>query len=143
MNNSPNVFLDPSSNRFQVNVINESHDNTVSGQGDPDPQRYEETSFAEETNNRLRVNYRSGNQLYDSFFQNGDTAKADGSFHPYNTHSNTYYLKTFGHNTMDAVPRIDYYRNTGSISGVKMNRPSLMDIHEELVKVCQKGGNVA
>uniref|UniRef100_A0A670KNI5 Solute carrier family 12 member 1 n=1 Tax=Podarcis muralis TaxID=64176 RepID=A0A670KNI5_PODMU len=64
--------------------------------------------------------------------------QADGNFHPYDTHSNTYYLKTFGHNTMDAVPKIGYYRNTGSVSGVKINRPSLMDIHEQLAKVCQR-----
>ncbi|XP_060115837.1 solute carrier family 12 member 1 [Heteronotia binoei] len=134
MNNSPNIFSDPSPNRFQVNVINESHDSTVSSTGDPNPQ-YEETSFADEANNRLRVSFRPGNQeLYDNFFQNGDTAKTNGSFYPYDTHSNTYYLKTFGHNTVDAIPKIDYYRNTGSISGAKMIRPSLMDIHEQLAK---------
>ncbi|KAJ6664109.1 hypothetical protein lerEdw1_008324 [Lerista edwardsae] len=135
MNNSPNIFLDSSPTRFQVNVINESHDNTVLSQGDPDLQHHEETSFADESNNRLRISYRPRNrELYDNFFQNGDAAKTDGSLHPYDTHSNTYYLKTFGHNTMDVVPKIDYYRNTGSISGVKMNRPSLMDIHEQLAK---------
>ncbi|RMB94380.1 hypothetical protein DUI87_29190 [Hirundo rustica rustica] len=35
---------------------------------------------------------------------------------------------------MDPVPKIDYYRNTGSISGNKLNRPSLLDIHEQLAK---------
>uniref|UniRef100_A0A670YZA7 Solute carrier family 12 member 1 n=1 Tax=Pseudonaja textilis TaxID=8673 RepID=A0A670YZA7_PSETE len=135
MNNSPNVFLDPHLHRFQVNVINESHENSVQSQGDPDTQRYEETSFAKDATKRLHVSYRSGTQeTYDRFFQNGDTAKTDGSFHPYDTHSNTYYLKTFGHNTMDVVPKIDYYQNTGSIRGAKMNRPSLMDIHEHLAK---------
>ncbi|XP_062998797.1 solute carrier family 12 member 1 isoform X2 [Elgaria multicarinata webbii] len=135
MNNSQNVFLDPSPNRFQVNVINENHDNTVQSQGDADSQGYEETSFANDANNRLRVSFRPGNREgYDNFFQNGDPAKADGSFHPYDTQNNTYYLKTFGHNTIDAVPNIDYYRNPGSISGVKMSRPSLMDIHEQLAK---------
>ncbi|ETE71469.1 Solute carrier family 12 member 1, partial [Ophiophagus hannah] len=135
MNNSPNVFLDPHLHRFQVNVINESHENSIQSQGDPDAQRYEETSFAKDATKRLHISYRSGTQeTYDRFFQNGDTAKTDGSFHPYDTHSNTYYLKTFGHNTMDVVPKIDYYQNTGSIRGAKMNRPSLMDIHEHLAK---------
>nr|XP_056721797.1 solute carrier family 12 member 1 [Euleptes europaea] len=135
MNNSPNVFSDPSPNRFQVNVINENHDSTVPSPGDSNSLCYEETSFADEANNRLRVSYRPGNrELYDNFFQNGDAAKTDGSFHPYDTHSNTYYLKTFGHNTVDAIPKIDYYRNTGSVSGAKMIRPSLMDIHEQLAK---------
>uniref|UniRef100_A0A6J0TFG0 Solute carrier family 12 member 1 isoform X1 n=1 Tax=Pogona vitticeps TaxID=103695 RepID=A0A6J0TFG0_9SAUR len=135
MNNSPNIFSTPNLNRFQVNVINENHENTAPSQRDSESQCYEETSFADETSNRLRISYRPGHrEVYDNLFQNGDPAKTDGSFHPYNTHSNTYYLKTFGHNTIDVVPRIDYYRNTGSISGVKMNRPSLMDIHEQLAK---------
>ncbi|KAJ7311014.1 hypothetical protein JRQ81_006610 [Phrynocephalus forsythii] len=135
MNNSPNIFSAPSLNRFQVSVINENHENTTTSQTDSESQSYEETSFVGETSNRLRISYRPGNhEVYDNLFQNGDAAKRDGSLHPYDTHSNTYYLKTFGHNTMDAVPRIDYYRNTGSISGVKMNRPSLMDIHEQLAK---------
>ncbi|KAH0619964.1 hypothetical protein JD844_014445 [Phrynosoma platyrhinos] len=135
MNNSPNVFSDHNLNRFQVNVINESHEYTTQSQGDSDPQRHEETSFANDSNNRLRISYRPGNrEAYDNFFQNGDPAKTDGSFHPYDTHSNTYYLKTFGHNTMDAVPKIDYYRNAGSLSGAKMSRPSLMDIHDQLAK---------
>ncbi|KAL7980057.1 hypothetical protein Chor_001325 [Crotalus horridus] len=134
MNNSPNIFLDPRLNRFQVNVINESHENSIQSQGEPDP-HYEETSFAKDVTKRLRISYKSGTQeTYDRFFQNGDTAKTDGSFHPYDTHSNTYYLKTFGHNTMDVVPKIDYYQNTGSIRGVKMSRPSLMDIHEHMAK---------
>ncbi|XP_026504336.1 solute carrier family 12 member 1 isoform X2 [Terrapene carolina triunguis] len=135
MNNSPNVFLDPSPNRFQVNVINESHDNNATPQEDADPPHYEETSFTEEAHGRHRISHRPGNRaLYENFLQNGDTVKSDGNLHPYDTHSNTYYLKTFGHNTVDAVPNIDYYRNTGSISGAKMNRPSLLEIHEQLAK---------
>ncbi|XP_043379587.1 solute carrier family 12 member 1 isoform X2 [Chelonia mydas] len=135
MNNSPNVFLDPSPNRFQVNVINESHDNNATPQEDADPPHYEETSFTEEAHSRHRISHRPGNRaLYENFIQNGDTVKSDGNLHPYDTHSNTYYLKTFGHNTVDAVPNIDYYRNTGSITGAKMNRPSLLEIHEQLAK---------
>ncbi|KAM7152010.1 solute carrier family 12 member 1 isoform 1-T1 [Macrochelys suwanniensis] len=135
MNNSPNVFLDPSPNRFQVNVINESHDNNATPQEDAHPPHYEETSFTEEAHGRHRISHRPGNRaLYENFLQNGDTVKSDGNLHPYDTHSNTYYLKTFGHNTVDAVPNIDYYRNTGSISGAKMNRPSLLEIHEQLAK---------
>ncbi|XP_032618780.1 solute carrier family 12 member 1 isoform X1 [Chelonoidis abingdonii] len=135
MNNSPNVFLEPSPNRFQVNVINESHDNNATPQEDADPPHYEETSFTDEAHGRHRISHRPGNRaLYENFLQNGDTVKSDGNLHPYDTHSNTYYLKTFGHNTVDAVPNIDYYRNTGSISGAKMNRPSLLEIHEQLAK---------
>ncbi|NXR78513.1 S12A1 protein, partial [Pycnonotus jocosus] len=135
MNNAPNVFLDPNANRFQVNIINEDHDNNETTQEDvgSDPPHYEETSFTDETHNRLRISYRPGKrELFDNFRQNGE--KTEASLHPYDTHSKMYYLQTFGHNTMDPVPKIDYYRNTGSVSGNKLNRPSLLEIHEQLAK---------
>ncbi|NXC44175.1 S12A1 protein, partial [Penelope pileata] len=135
MNHSPNVFLDPNANRFQVNIINESHDNNEASQEDvgSDPPHYEETSFTEEAHNRLRISYRPGKrELYDNFLQNGE--KTEASLHPYDTHNKMHYLQTFGYNTMDPVPKIDYYRNTGSVSGNKLNRPSLLEIHEQLAK---------
>ncbi|XP_013032737.2 solute carrier family 12 member 1 [Anser cygnoides] len=135
MNNSPNVFLDPNANRFQVNIINESRDNNEASQEDvgSDPPHYEETSFTDEAHNRLRISYRPGKrELYDNFLQSGE--KTEASLHPYDTHNKMYYLQTFGHNTMDPVPKIDYYRNTGSVSGNKLNRPSLLEIHEQLAK---------
>ncbi|XP_008936805.1 PREDICTED: solute carrier family 12 member 1 isoform X1 [Merops nubicus] len=135
MNNSPNVFLDPNANRFQVNIINESHDNNETSQEDvgSDPPHYEETSFTDEAHNRLRISYRPGKkELYDNFLQSGE--KTEASLHPYDTHTKMYYLQTFGHNTVDPVPKIDYYRNTGSVSGNKLNRPSLLEIHEQLAK---------
>ncbi|NXK03575.1 S12A1 protein, partial [Herpetotheres cachinnans] len=135
MNNSPNVFLDPNANRFQVNIINESHDNNETSQEDvgSDPPHYEETSFTDEAHNRLRISYRPGKrELYDNFLQNGE--KTEASSHPYDTHTKMYYLQTFGHNTVDPVPKIDYYRNTGSVSGNKLSRPSLLEIHEQLAK---------
>ncbi|CAK7300733.1 Solute carrier family 12 member 1 [Vulpes lagopus] len=138
LNNSSNVFLDSvpgNSNRFQVNVINESHESSAAVDNNTDPPHYEETSFGDETQNRFRISFRPGNQeCYDNFLQNGETAKTDASFHAYDSHTNTYYLQTFGHNTVDAVPKIEYYRNTGSISGPKVNRPSLLEIHEQLAK---------
>ncbi|XP_068128614.1 solute carrier family 12 member 1 [Hyperolius riggenbachi] len=119
--------------RFQVNVVNEGYDNPAC-EGDKDPPQYEETSFAGEDNGH-RMNYRTGNrELYSSIIHNGDTIKTEVGFHPYDTHNHTYYMKTFGHNTLDAVPKIEYYRNTGSVSGVKQIRPSLAEIHEQLSK---------
>ncbi|XP_077377792.1 solute carrier family 12 member 2 [Festucalex cinctus] len=50
------------------------------------------------------------------------------------THSNTYYMRTFGHNTVDAVPNIDFYRHTDATLGEKMNRPSLAELHDQLDK---------
>uniref|UniRef100_G1R211 Solute carrier family 12 member 3 n=1 Tax=Nomascus leucogenys TaxID=61853 RepID=G1R211_NOMLE len=138
LNNSSNIFLDsvPSNtNRFQVNVINENHESSAAANDNTDPPHYEETSFGNEAQKRLRISFRPGNQeCYDNFLQSGETAKTDASFHAYDSHTNTYYLQTFGHNTMDAVPKIEYYRNTGSISGPKVNRPSLLEIHEQLAK---------
>ncbi|OPJ70555.1 solute carrier family 12 member 1 isoform X2 [Patagioenas fasciata] len=135
MNNAPNVFLDPNANRFQVNIINESRDNNETPQEDvgSDPPQYEETSFTDEAHNRLRISYRPGKrELFDNFLQNGERTEA--SLHPYDTHTKMYYLQTFGHNTVDPVPKIDYYRNTGSVSGNKLSRPSLLEIHEQLAK---------
>ncbi|XP_033046100.1 solute carrier family 12 member 1 isoform X8 [Trachypithecus francoisi] len=138
LNNSSNIFLDsvPSNTtRFQVNVINENHESSAVANDNTDPPHYEETSFGDEAQKRLRISFRPGNQeCYDNFLQSGETAKTDASFHAYDSHTNTYYLQTFGHNTMDAVPKIEYYRNTGSISGPKVNRPSLLEIHEQLAK---------
>lgn len=138
MNNS-HTFSDTdpiSPTRFQVNVVNEGYDNPVC-EGDKDPPQYEETSFSGEDNG-LRLNYGQANrEMYNNILHNGDTIKTEVGLHPYDTHNHTYYLKTFGHNTMDAVPKIDYYRNTGSISGIKKSRPSLAEIHEQLSKVSQ------
>lgn len=139
LNNPSNIFLDSvssSTSRFQVNVINESPESHAAANDDSDPPHYEETSFGDETQHRLRISFRPGNQgCCDNFLQNGDTAKTDSSFHTYDSHTNTYYLQTFGHSTMDVVPKIEYYRNTGSVSGPKVSRPSLLEIHEQLAKV--------
>ncbi|XP_075064081.1 solute carrier family 12 member 1 [Mixophyes fleayi] len=136
MNNSSQSFPDTAAiipTRFQVNVVSEGYSNPVC-EGDKDPPQYEETSFAGEDNG-LRMNYGHGNrEMFNNILHNGDTIKSEGSFHLYESHGNTYYMKTFGHNTMDAVPKIDYYRNTGTISGVKKSRPSLAEIHEQLSK---------
>ncbi|ERE70940.1 solute carrier family 12 member 1 isoform 1 [Cricetulus griseus] len=133
--NTPSNSVPSSTSRFQVHVINEGHGSGAAMSDSTDPPHYEETSFGDEAQNRLRISFRPGNQeCYDSFLQNGDAAKTDTTFHVYDSHTNTYYLQTFGHNTMDAVPKIEYYRNTGSVSGPKVNRPSLLEIHEQLAK---------
>lgn len=58
-----------------------------------------------------------------------------GLSHFSDTHSSTYYLRTFGHNTIDAVPNIDFYRQTEAPLGEKLIRPSLSELHDELDKV--------
>lgn len=82
-----------------------------------------------------------------SFQNGGDTVLSEGSslhsggggsghrqHYYHDTHTNTYYLRTFGHNTMDAVPRIDHYRHTAAQLGEKLLRPSLAELHDELEK---------
>ncbi|XP_061887508.1 solute carrier family 12 member 2 isoform X2 [Entelurus aequoreus] len=75
--------------------------------------------------------------------RNGDTVMSESSLHSstggqhhyhYDTHTNTYYLRTFGHNTIDAVPNIDFYRQTAAPLGEKLIRPTLSELHDELDK---------
>lgn len=57
-----------------------------------------------------------------------------GVSHISDSHSNTYYMRTFGHNTIDAVPNIDFYRQTAAPLSEKLTRPSLSELHDELDK---------
>ncbi|XP_018410915.1 PREDICTED: solute carrier family 12 member 3 isoform X1 [Nanorana parkeri] len=55
------------------------------------------------------------------------------TFNPNNlTHSNTFYMRTFGYNTIDAVPSYDHYANTEVTGEVKKVRPTLQDLHSIL-----------
>ncbi|KAL6479577.1 hypothetical protein MHYP_G00130100 [Metynnis hypsauchen] len=47
-------------------------------------------------------------------------------------------VSAFGHDTLDRVPNIDFYRNPGSVSGHRAIRPSLQELHE----VFQKNGDL-
>ncbi|CAN0318862.1 unnamed protein product [Lampetra fluviatilis] len=73
--------------------------------------------------------------------QNGDTVRSEGGdsslgggAHAHDSHSNTYYLRTFGHNTLDAVPNIEFYANAASLVGEQMLRPTLAELHNEMDK---------
>uniref|UniRef100_A0A7M4EYP7 Solute carrier family 12 member 2 n=1 Tax=Crocodylus porosus TaxID=8502 RepID=A0A7M4EYP7_CROPO len=89
--------------------------------------------------------YSPGEPEAPGYPNGGDTVRSEGSMvsggaggaphYCYDTHTNTYYLRTFGHNTMDAVPRIDHYRHTAAELGEKLIRPSLAELHDELDKV--------
>ncbi|XP_041644517.1 solute carrier family 12 member 1 [Cheilinus undulatus] len=48
-------------------------------------------------------------------------------------------VSAFGHDTLDRVPNIDFYRNPGSISGHRAVRPSLQELHD----VFQKNGAIS
>uniref|UniRef100_A0A8C8K310 Solute carrier family 12 member 2 n=1 Tax=Oncorhynchus tshawytscha TaxID=74940 RepID=A0A8C8K310_ONCTS len=145
----------PSSSRFQVDLVAEAAgaaDKTLaSGDKDaPAPEGSEPAAGGEEAKGRFRVvNFvdPSGASPPEAVpaegFQNGDTVMSEGSLHSstggqhhyhYDTHTNTYYLRTFGHNTIDAVPNIDFYRQTAAPLGDKLIRPTLSELHDELDK---------
>uniref|UniRef100_A0A4W4G8C1 Solute carrier family 12 member 1 n=1 Tax=Electrophorus electricus TaxID=8005 RepID=A0A4W4G8C1_ELEEL len=47
-------------------------------------------------------------------------------------------VSAFGHDTLDRVPNIDFYRNAGSVSGHRAIRPSLQELHEVFEKVSDR-----
>jgi len=44
-------------------------------------------------------------------------------------------VSAFGHDTLDRLPNIDFYRNAGSMSGNRAVRPSLQELHDVFQKV--------
>lgn len=137
----------PSQSRFQVDLVSEC------AASDSSPLEYsaeplrDPASGGEEAKGRFRVvNFAasSPDEAPADSAQNGDTVMSEGSLHSstggqqhhhYDTHTNTYYLRTFGHNTIDAVPNIDFYRQTAAPLGEKLIRPTLSELHDELDKV--------
>uniref|UniRef100_A0A8C5S6N4 Solute carrier family 12 member 2 n=1 Tax=Laticauda laticaudata TaxID=8630 RepID=A0A8C5S6N4_LATLA len=118
----------PSQSRFQVDLVAENLSRAAMAE---EAKATEGTSEAGDDNS----DEPGGPEGCSVSFQNGgDTVLRH--HHYYNdTHTNTYYLRTFGHNTIDAVPRIDYYRHTAAGLGEKLIRPSLAELHDELDKV--------
>uniref|UniRef100_A0A8C1UMZ1 Solute carrier family 12 member 2 n=1 Tax=Cyprinus carpio TaxID=7962 RepID=A0A8C1UMZ1_CYPCA len=106
------------------------------------------SSAGEESKGRFRaVNFLNPSDAAPDAGVNGDTVRSEASLHSStgglshfsDTHSSTYYLRTFGHNTIDAVPNIDFYRQTAAPLGEKLLRPSLSELHDELDKVLRLG----
>uniref|UniRef100_A0A671SQG7 Solute carrier family 12 member 2-like n=1 Tax=Sinocyclocheilus anshuiensis TaxID=1608454 RepID=A0A671SQG7_9TELE len=141
----------PSQSRFQVDLVSEcAAETALASDSSPpeysaEPLRYP-VSGGEEAKGRFRVvNFAasSPDSAPADCAQNGDTVMSEGSLHSssggqqhhhYDTHTNTYYLRTFGHNTIDAVPNIDFYRQTAAPLGEKLIRPTLSELHDELDK---------
>ncbi|XP_059395759.1 solute carrier family 12 member 2 isoform X2 [Carassius carassius] len=140
----------PSQSRFQVDLVSECAAHTLASDSSPpeysaEPPR-DPASGGEEAKGRFRVvNFAasSPDAAPGDSAQNGDTVMSEGSLHSstggqqhhhYDTHTNTYYLRTFGHNTIDAVPNIDFYRQTAAPLGEKLIRPTLSELHDELDK---------
>uniref|UniRef100_A0A672JXA0 Solute carrier family 12 member 2 n=1 Tax=Sinocyclocheilus grahami TaxID=75366 RepID=A0A672JXA0_SINGR len=138
-----------SQSRFQVDPVAEAAAAAGVAPKTPPGSR---SSTGEESKGRFReskgrfrvVNFLSPSDAAPDAGVNGDTVRSEASLHSStgglshfsDTHSSTYYLRTFGHNTIDAVPNIDFYRQTEAPLGEKLLRPSLSELHDELDKVC-------
>uniref|UniRef100_A0A3Q3J1F2 Solute carrier family 12 member 2 n=1 Tax=Monopterus albus TaxID=43700 RepID=A0A3Q3J1F2_MONAL len=108
---------DSSQSRFQVAVVTEASSAATA------PVSTDGAKDHEEGKGRFRVV---------GFLDSG--ALGTGQTHISDSHSNTYYMRTFGHNTIDAVPNIEFYRQTAAPFGEKLTRPSLSELHDELDK---------
>uniref|UniRef100_A0A669B3D3 Solute carrier family 12 member 2 n=1 Tax=Oreochromis niloticus TaxID=8128 RepID=A0A669B3D3_ORENI len=134
----------PSQSRFQVDLVAEAagaaDDKTPTVSGEEAKGRFRVVNFADPTG---EGSVASPEAAPTEGMQNGDTVMSETSLHSstggqhhyhYDTHTNTYYLRTFGHNTIDAVPNIDFYRQTAAPLGEKLTRPTLSELHDELDK---------
>ncbi|KAM9590973.1 solute carrier family 12 member 2-like isoform 2-T2 [Morphnus guianensis] len=148
----------PSQSRFQVDLVTEGFGRPAEAAEKAGREGSMLGKSSEEAKGRFRVNFvdpsagdetsgESGSGSSEggnvSLQNGGDAMLNEGSLHSggrhhhhyyYDTHTSTYYLRTFGHNTMDAVPRIDHYRHTAADLGEKLIRPSLAELHDELDK---------
>uniref|UniRef100_A0A6Q2Y8P4 Solute carrier family 12 member 1 n=1 Tax=Esox lucius TaxID=8010 RepID=A0A6Q2Y8P4_ESOLU len=111
------IILVINSPRFQVLIFqgNSAYDRSCD-----EPPNYEETSFSD-----------------------GTVAKGNGTGNGYDIgehrairHS---VVSAFGHDTLDRVPNIDFYRNAGSVSGNRAVRPSLHELHHVFKQVSVYG----
>ncbi|KTG31765.1 hypothetical protein cypCar_00031421 [Cyprinus carpio] len=146
----------PSQSRFQVDLVSEAAGDGGTAVASDSPPEYaavppfDGLRDSEEAKGRFRVvNFAasSPDAAPAEIAQNGDTVMSESSqqHHHYDTHTNTYYLRTFGHNTIDAVPNIDFYRQTAAPLGEKLIRPTLSELHDELDKqlLCECSGHRA
>uniref|UniRef100_A0A452IZP1 Solute carrier family 12 member 3 n=1 Tax=Gopherus agassizii TaxID=38772 RepID=A0A452IZP1_9SAUR len=68
-----------------------------------------------------------------------DTVTYEATHPSHLTHSSTYYMRTFGYNTVDVVPTYEHYANTKVAGETSKVRPTLEDLHSFL-KVSYVGG---
>lgn len=139
--------------RFQVDVVTEASSAAPTPAPASGPASTDGSKPPEDSKGRFRVVGFMDSGALGSAMDIGlppdvshepDTARSDsvslhstgtGHTHISDSHSNTYYMRTFGHNTIDAVPNIDFYRQTAAPLGEKLIRPSLSELHDELDKV--------
>uniref|UniRef100_A0A7N8X4F5 Solute carrier family 12 member 2-like n=1 Tax=Mastacembelus armatus TaxID=205130 RepID=A0A7N8X4F5_9TELE len=118
-----------SQSRFQVAVVTEASSTT------PASASTDGSRAQDESKGRSRVVGFLDSGALGSAMDIGLHSTGTGHTHISDSHSNTYYMRTFGHNTIDAVPNIEFYRQTAAPFGEKLTRPSLSELHDELDKV--------
>ncbi|KAK0139699.1 Solute carrier family 12 member 1 [Merluccius polli] len=79
------------------------------------------------------------NQAYDSMGDEETTFSGNGVSNGDHRTVRPSVVSAFGHDTLDRVPNIDFYRNAGSVSGHRAVRPSLQELHD----VFQKNGEIS
>uniref|UniRef100_A0A8K9Y2L9 Solute carrier family 12 member 1 n=1 Tax=Oncorhynchus mykiss TaxID=8022 RepID=A0A8K9Y2L9_ONCMY len=72
-------------------------------------------------------------------FSGGTTSNGNGTSNGEHRAVRPSVVSAFGHDTLDRVPNIDFYRNAGSVSGNRAVRPSLQELHD----VFQKNGRIS
>uniref|UniRef100_A0A8C7JZU3 Amino acid permease N-terminal domain-containing protein n=1 Tax=Oncorhynchus kisutch TaxID=8019 RepID=A0A8C7JZU3_ONCKI len=68
-------------------------------------------------------------------FSGGTTSNGNGTGNGEHRAVRPSVVSAFGHDTLDRVPNIDFYRNAGSVSGNRAVRPSLQELHDVFQKV--------
>uniref|UniRef100_A0A8K9V4C6 Solute carrier family 12 member 1 n=1 Tax=Oncorhynchus mykiss TaxID=8022 RepID=A0A8K9V4C6_ONCMY len=76
-------------------------------------------------------------------FSGGTTSNGNGTGNGEHRAVRPSVVSAFGHDTLDRVPNIDFYRNAGSVSGNRAVRPSLQELHDvfQKVSVCDREGS--
>uniref|UniRef100_A0A8C4QCR9 Solute carrier family 12 member 3 n=1 Tax=Eptatretus burgeri TaxID=7764 RepID=A0A8C4QCR9_EPTBU len=144
--------------RFQVDSVSEKHDHLDSGveaelpaetccidgrkagSDDDDGPKQDSGEAIPSGRRRFRVNFVSPDLPEEiplkstsaDWDQEDEQEEDDDDSYPWSqdTHSHTYYQRTFGQNTLDAVPWVDYYRQTAGPG--RPARPTLEQLHGEL-----------
>uniref|UniRef100_A0A8K9Y2L4 Solute carrier family 12 member 1 n=1 Tax=Oncorhynchus mykiss TaxID=8022 RepID=A0A8K9Y2L4_ONCMY len=73
-------------------------------------------------------------------FSGGTTSNGNGTGNGEHRAVRPSVVSAFGHDTLDRVPNIDFYRNAGSVSGNRAVRPSLQELHDVFQKVSGSDG---
>uniref|UniRef100_A0A4W5L7S9 Solute carrier family 12 member 1 n=1 Tax=Hucho hucho TaxID=62062 RepID=A0A4W5L7S9_9TELE len=73
-------------------------------------------------------------------FSGGTTSNGNGTGNGEHRAVRLSVVSAFGHDTLDRVPNINFYRNAGSVSGNRAVRPSLQELHDVFQKVSGSDG---